>query len=498
MEEVTDSESHSTLPSYTEAQSSREQSSDVNSSENVIPNVSSDSVGPSNNPSSSEQAPPMKNETDSNILLNQVTSTSETYIGTIKHNLPSINHQSVLIPNMEPYLEEGSLDGSPKEDPASSNVTSVVEKVNANSTNGPPSSEFIPLNLLEDVSNPVLARPNVLEKNADGLTTLAEMSLDPMCQKEPLPKEIDHTFNNVDESTVMCTRQNDDKLEEATAELPASEISSEPSFVSDESSMNHPGQIYLLKSYQPNLQDNPLNSDNPATEKCEEGPGPVILPLEDSIIPQRVDNVMQKMCHPISELNVEPQKEELEKESTENVKEIHSETAESAISDLLAKERCSADLQFDKESNSLKTPDNDYPFSVNEEAKEDSTISSADQHFETTKVEDCNKMGDKTQGEYMQYDQKEGANSHQEVQTTNASVCGADGSAVGLNGAVFSGAEVTMDSQSVYVVDDSMALNSIPQSDSMTPYHNSESAMLVEMAPLPTDGSYVNSHTQVC
>ena len=51
----------------------------------------------------------MEESAGSNPAPDEVSSTTE---GLTVRNLPSINHQSVLIPNMEPYLEEGSLDGS--------------------------------------------------------------------------------------------------------------------------------------------------------------------------------------------------------------------------------------------------------------------------------------------------------------------------------------------------------------------------------------------------
>ena len=521
MDEAVISESHSTLPSLAEPRLSSEQSSDVNSSENAMPNISIKSVDPSNDPSSTEQLPAGADATSCNTLLDQVSSTSETYLGAIKHNLPSINHQSVLIPNMEPYLEEGSLDGSPKDDPTSSNSTSIAAKADINSSNGPSSTDFIPLNLLEDVCNPTVSQENIAEENTIGLETTGQAGLDPSYKKEPLTKEANQIFNDADESTVTCPTQTDAKPTETDIE-PAPEVPSESHFVSDAASGSTPNQIYLLESsYQPNLEEHPLISPNPVAAKCEtlkEESETVVLPLkENEIVPPQVDNVIQKMCDPVSELNAGTQKEEL----TESEKEIHLKSAECTISDLLVKESCAANSQLfteqsdnlktpvdnytfscneelkEDQSDNLQTPVNNYTFSCNEELKEDSTISSVNQHLETAKVEDCNQTGEKTQTEYMQYGQSEETNSQQEVQATNASICEADSSAVGLNGSVFSGEEVAMGSQSVYVVDDGMALNSIPQSGSMTPYQNSENAMLVEMAPLSTDGSYVNSHTQV-
>lgn len=490
MDEAVISESHSALPNFTEPQPSSEQLRNVNSSENM-PNTSGDCHKPSNDTSSSEPLPTQVNETDCNMLLDEVSSTSETYLGTIKQNLPSINHQSVLIPNMEPYLEEGSLDGSPKEDPTSSNGTSIMEKADINSSNGPSSSEFIPLNLLENVHNPA-PQENLIEQNTVGSETVEQTALDSTYETvEPLTKDTNHTFNDVERSPVSDTRKDDVKLTEASI---APEISSQPHFVSDE---NTPDQIFLMESsYQPNLQENAHNSDDSAPVKTyKEESNTATLPLDkDETASQKVDDAIQEICNPATEINAEPHKGELGIEPTESAKEIHSKSAECTFSNMLVNGDNSQ--LFEHQPNNLKTSVSDYSFSCNEELK-DHTISPANQHLETTKVEDSNQMGEKTQTEYIQYGQTEETPPQQEVQATNASVCEADSSAVGLNSAVFSGEGVTMGSQSVYVVDDGMALNSIPQSGSMTPYHNPENTMLVEMAPLPTDGSYVNSHTQV-
>jgi hypothetical protein len=75
-------------------------------------------------------------------------------------------------------------------------------------------------------------------------------------------------------------------------------------------------------------------------------------------------------------------------------------------------------------------------------------------------------------------------------------VCEADSSAAGMEEPAYETQQM-VDTQNVYVVEDGrLTLNSVQPSNSMNNYHNAENAMLVEMAPLSTDGSYVDS--QVC
>jgi hypothetical protein len=73
-------------------------------------------------------------------------------------------------------------------------------------------------------------------------------------------------------------------------------------------------------------------------------------------------------------------------------------------------------------------------------------------------------------------------------------VCEADSSAAGMEDSSYE-AQQMVDTQNVYVVEDGRL--TVQQSNSMASYHNADNTMLVEMAPLSTDGSYVNSQVTV-
>lgn len=112
------------------------QSTNLHSTENLVPNVSSDIVSTGDvsmaeiDESLSENTPSAEREGCSQGAdLDQVSSSTESSAGQCRDALPSVNHQMGVIPNMEPYLEDGSLDGTPKElqDPTSSNGVLVTE-----------------------------------------------------------------------------------------------------------------------------------------------------------------------------------------------------------------------------------------------------------------------------------------------------------------------------------------------------------------------------------
>lgn len=81
--------------------------------------------------------------------------------------------------------------------------------------------------------------------------------------------------------------------------------------------------------------------------------------------------------------------------------------------------------------------------------------------------------------------------------TNPTAVCEADSSAAEMEESGYETQQM-MDTQNVYVVEDGrLTLNSVQQSSSMSAYHNTDNTMLVEMAPLSTDGSYVNSQVNL-
>lgn len=112
------------------------QSNDVQSSENLVPNISSDVASTDDVSTAAMGTSPSETSTN-NILencseganLDQVSSSTESFSGSCRDALPSVNHQTIAIPNMEPYLEDGSLDGTSKDlqDPTSTNGNLNVE-----------------------------------------------------------------------------------------------------------------------------------------------------------------------------------------------------------------------------------------------------------------------------------------------------------------------------------------------------------------------------------
>lgn len=112
------------------------QSNTLQSGETLVPNVSSDvaSTGDVSMTATNENLSENTSNEDregcsQGADLDQVSSSTETSVGQCRDALPSVSHQMVVIPNMEPYLEDGSLDGTPKElqDPTSSNGNLLTE-----------------------------------------------------------------------------------------------------------------------------------------------------------------------------------------------------------------------------------------------------------------------------------------------------------------------------------------------------------------------------------
>ena len=480
MEEVISSESHSNIPSFAEPQSS-----DVCLNENIVPNIASDPV---NDPDSLQQ------ESECNLVPDQVSSSSESFSGSLKHNLPSINHQSVLIPNMEPYLEEGSLDGSPKQ---CEDLSPPNGKVN---THVHPLDKPSEMNLTEQVENPTIfqddkVRIENVEEPVPELTSAKEEENESISNNTEVPTQ----ENNVNEGP--CTNQ-EQPIAEAGERFPEHAIPNQSCAVvnKDQIFVNEASgdQIYLLDSsyseqrqdFQSNLQENPNPSlettENSDSNSVKEQLGTVASSLHtENTISTITDNINQK--------------------NSENVPELKSEALKTETAELHPE---SSNL-FEKEAFAEKTV-NEYPFNCGNEGTDccsantlpqnDKNVAAVDQELGMTKVEDypevektdlnCDNLSGTlplTASQYVHYGQEE-SNCQQEV---TPAVCEADSSAA------YVGGEIAMGSQSVYVVDDGMALNSIPQTGSMTPYHNPENSMLVEMAPLSTDESYGNPHTQV-
>ena len=140
-----------------------EQSNNVHSSESLVPNISSAVVSTGDismaamDVSHSENALNEEREDCSQGAdLDQVSSSTESFAGQCRDVLPSVNHQMVVIPNMEPYLEDGSLDGTSKElqDPTSTNGLAMED----NSNPDPPTSNHV------DSADPEV---NLLQENRD-------------------------------------------------------------------------------------------------------------------------------------------------------------------------------------------------------------------------------------------------------------------------------------------------------------------------------------------
>lgn len=381
-----------------QVENAEESTSNVQSSETLAENVPSQ-------PAPSESAEPAESIPDEApgdlAAPDHVSSSTESYPG--RNGLPSINHQSVLIPNMEPYLEEGSLDGAPKEfqDPSSSN-------------SNPPS---------DSDSKTAIDSSNQPDTPQD--------SVGPPPESSPADEDSSHI--------------NEPEVEEPVATLPEAESNpqlEESPPLEPSNSENEPGadQVSSLMEQEPPVQEEvgnsvPVEEVNGVDSSTVEAPPP---PPEDQEQP--------------SESNVEEEEEE--------TAQVESEPA--------------------IDSSSYAVASNEPDESNVEEAADPAPIEEA---APTDPPSDEQQYEEEQQEQYPVAESSDGA-----VPVEPATVCEADSSAAGMEEAAAGYDPDEMDSsqQNVYVVEGEQ------QSGSLTPFHNSETAMLVEMAPLATE-SYVNS-----
>jgi len=403
-----------------------ESTNNVQSSETLTENVPSQ-------PAPSESAEPadsIPEEPPGDLAApDHVSSSTESYPG--RNGLPSINHQSVLIPNMEPYLEEGSLDGAPKEfqDPSSSN-------------SNPPS---------DSDSKTAIDSSNQPDTPQD--------SMGPSLPPESSPNDEDSSHINEPEVE-----------EEPVATLPEAESNpqleeSPPLEPSNEPNNGETDQVSSLMEEPVQEELNPVGNSAPeevngVDSSTVEAPPPPPPPPEDQEQP--------------SESNVEEETAQVESEepAIDSSSYAVASTVEPDESNVEA-----ADPAPIEEAAPIDPPSDEF-----EEAAPVNPSSDEFEEAAPTNPPSDEQQYEEEQQEYPAAESSEGA-----VPVEPATVCEADSSAAGMEEtAGYDPDEMDSSQQNVYVVEGEQ------QSGSLTPFHNSDTAMLVEMAPLATE-SYVNS-----
>lgn len=595
-------------------QEDAEQSDAVQSSENLaVPNVCNDVASTNNVSPPTAEVNNGSEEQDSNevssghsgkkLTPDHVSSSTEAYPGTARNNLPSINHQSVIIPNMEPYLEEGSLDGTVKDfqDPSSSNEnrdrssSKTVDDVDSpdqpaephcsnkadsrdhhsdgENLTEPAESSRRDSNVSEEQQPdtcPHLDESAATETDAATQQQLVEqpngmpMLIPISYTEEPVASchDDDQQIADVepsqgtamDEVTPPDTVENNSPSEagvetssamEQEEQLVGSqtegdstaEPDSEAGALSEDnheahdlvSSMTHGDEGAAPQPDAPERQeeaectsnqptDEPIAEESPAQDDSVEGGEETAAAVESA---DCVDSsTFPTENHPVAEVMLE---EEYSDPSSPQpgsaVPEDNTPATTTDDTQGFTQQESSGDEGHAIDSSSqLNTVDPSPPLSAEGANAEVSEMVQDD--IASASVATEQQAADETH--YHQYsvvEPSDCATSAEELEglepveqpglESNPTVCEADSSAVGdamdEANAVVSYENQEMDSSShhhqhVYVVDNGdghLTLNSVPQTGSATPYHHSDSSMLVEMAPLSADGTFVNSQVKL-
>ena len=231
-----------------------EQSNDVQSSESLVHNVSSDVVStddvttaPMDGPS--ENLPNDETEDCSGANLDQVSSSTESFSGSCRDILPSVNHQMGVIPNMEPYLEDGSLDGTSKDiqDPKSTNGNLTIE----------------------DTSN-----PDPTSNHVDS----AESAMEVQDLQENVDRQLDSNLNSdigleegINSATIDATLNNGSAPDEEQVASCSNQLIEESSVICDDVAVITESEDYTTTSEPLASEDStPENkSPNPESEMAE-------------------------------------------------------------------------------------------------------------------------------------------------------------------------------------------------------------------------------------
>ena len=552
----------------------------------------------------------------------QVSSTTESFSTETdqqnSHGLPSINHQSVVVPNMEPYLEEGSLDGEKEEmhppDVSSTESESNKDTSNVDSTSSQNLTNEVPTSMEESVVD-TCKQEQATEEEITG----QEMQLP---DDEPTSITLENPQGVPEESVTseveLVRSENEAIIEErdeqadvpADCEMEAEETITAEEEVSVEQStqpehmdssavpLEEPTSVQpitdaeMMDIPQENSQQNVVLDKSSALDSTTE---PTELMLDQQYLeqaqyintapPEQITNQpMQPLEQAEPEQGQEQVPEEIVKEETNQMMELPTEQnpeqltvqtmeqaqdqqiehqipveiMEQGVTNQLLEHEPEEHMQDHQMHNHLleqQTPEQQVanqqileheildPHAMDHQISEEQMLQHealerhimqqqmpvqlpnqimehisnqqvplghemiADQSLMSAQpditggtisnqavITDHQTGTVQIQDQSMILEQQIQVHEQEEMENT-AAVCEADTSAS------YSGHQLA---QSVYVVDESggLTLNSINRDGSMSAYHNSEAGasaghMLVEMAPMSTDGSYVNTHTQV-
>ena len=565
---------------------------DIQSSDNRATNTSS-APAPSDDGRQNEE-PTSQTETveasGDQATLDHVSSSTEAYPGLSRTSLPSINHQSVLVPNMEPYLEEGSLDGAPKDfqDPTSSHRNSDAEraKMSIDSSDQPdtPSvnhdeSAALLLSVssshregdadhltptaqdadqtssqMADVENGQVGQSNgsppadeeqvaascsghPAEEESPPVQTLetcsasgiAQVSDDSAGSSEPTSASVDQTAHDIVENGAsMECEVNDNSLVSSLTEDGSAQrtgISASPADLADSATAMEESapaeafpQDYVAEESMPeeSMPEQSIAEEYHAQE--ESAAAQVSVAAQEEQETNGVDSSTFSTEAPSAEA-APTSVDERQVEEEEQLGTEHGESSSALVSEEPHQSQTSEDGQVlesaeDSPQQSMDVATNEDPVVENGAIDSSGQLIAADPETEEVneniQVDESNAevlvpvqqdlAEDETpKSDDAEYETYPTSQSCDLIPTEPATVCEADSSAAGLEEAAYDGQEA-MDSQNVYVVEngDQLALNSVPQSASMTPYHNPGNSMLVEMAPLATeDGSFVTNQVLV-
>ena len=465
---------------------------------------------------------------ESAMSTDQVSSTTES-AGPGKTNLlPSINHQSVLIPNMEPYLEEGSLDGSDRKEfpePAESADAAQVELTEeqadmASQTVSQQSEDDAPVNHASELE-PALEEEESGEGTADDGGNIVESHLEPYIEDEPV------TENGGCSSTDPNSLAADVSVTE-TNQTEAGEANSDSAATSVEPEKYETVNTIIFKTEAMATDEATCNADMIAPSAVQDA-APTASKVEEEVVVAE-PFVAQQECPAVSatqdavsdcKVSDEPVTQSMpaiyaETEGSDVKQEIYNEIVmnnicqESYMEQHQTVDPCKSEAEMEEEEEEDQHHHHQQPVSqMEEQCHKDDQQDLVSQYEELRQqyAEAADQEGEHQQQQAVQegddgssilphHHQQE--QEQQMISEANATVCEADSSIT----YVVDGNQVDMSSQNVhYVVDDS--LMPISRADgSMTMSYSHEEAedatMLVEMAPMSTDGSYsVSTHSQV-
>ena len=590
-------------------QEDAEQSDAVQSSENQeVPSVCSDVASTNNVSPPTAEVNNVSDEHNSNevssgnsrkkLTPDHVSSSTEAYPGSARNNLPSINHQSVIIPNMEPYLEEGSLDGTVKDfqDPSSSNenrdrsssksaddVDSPDQPSEPHCSNKVDSrdhhsdGEHLPepaessrrdSNVSEEQQPDTCPQPDesaAIDTDAATQQQLVQPNGMPMLIPISYPEEPVARFQgdeqqvanaepsqgtSTDEVTPPDTMDNN-SLSEASIE-PSSAMEQEEQLVGSQTdgnstaepdseagalcednqeaqdlvtSMTHGDEDAVPQPDAPERQeeaectsnqptDDPLSEESPAHEDTVEG-GEEAAAIESA-------DCVDSSTFPTENLPVEVEEENSGSSSPQPGNAVLEDNVPATTTDdnrAFTQQESSGDEGHAIDSSSQLNTVDPSPTLSTEDANTEVSEMVQDDVASASVVSEPQVPDETHYHQYSVVEPSDGPTSAEELEgleaveqpglVSNPTVCEADSSAVGdamdETNAVVNYENQEMDSSShhhqhVYVVDNGdghLTLNSVPQTGSVAPYHHSDGSMLVEMAPLSADETFVNSQVNL-